>query len=192
MAFLTYWNGIGAVSLRLKARDSTRTDNGGLTGVTNASAGLRISAIADNESASTSYTQAGGTIDTITTLGTWVAPTAGHCRLKLVDDVKHPGLLEVQFENSRWAVGGARYLIVTILGVANMTQEDHIVQLPSVNLFDSTNGARSRIEQIWASTAGKVSGAGSGTETFLGFDGATAVLTITVDSVGNRTAIVYG
>lgn len=48
------------------------------------------------------------------------------------------------------------------------------------------------IEYMAASIAGKVSGAGSGTEVFKGLDGATTRLTITCDSVGNRTAITYG
>lgn len=48
------------------------------------------------------------------------------------------------------------------------------------------------LQYIAASTAGKVSGAGTGTETFLGLDAATTRLTITVDSSGNRTAVTYG
>lgn len=47
------------------------------------------------------------------------------------------------------------------------------------------------LQYIAASTAGEVSGAGTGTEIFLGLDKSTTRLTITVDSVGNRTAITY-
>ena len=47
------------------------------------------------------------------------------------------------------------------------------------------------LEYIAASACGKVSGAGTATETFLGIDGATTRLTITVDASGNRTAITY-
>ena len=46
------------------------------------------------------------------------------------------------------------------------------------------------IRHIGAMTAGKLSGAGSGTETYLAFDGTTAV-TMTLDSSNNRTAVVY-
>ena len=42
-----------------------------------------------------------------------------------------------------------------------------------------------------APMAGKVSGAGTGTETFLGLDGTTPRVTATVDESGNRTAITY-
>lgn len=49
-----------------------------------------------------------------------------------------------------------------------------------------------KMEYIVAAVAGKVSGAGSGTEVFLGNDGSTTVLTNTVDAAGNRSAITYG
>ena len=45
---------------------------------------------------------------------------------------------------------------------------------------------------IAAAVAGRVSGAGTGTETFLGMDEATTRLTVTVDSDGNRSDIAYG
>ena len=47
------------------------------------------------------------------------------------------------------------------------------------------------IEIIAASAIGRVSGAQSGTETFLGLDQATTRAVVTVDQDGNRTAIVY-
>lgn len=46
------------------------------------------------------------------------------------------------------------------------------------------------LRYIAATTAGKVSGAGTGTETFVGLDGSTNRLQATVSS-GNRTAISY-
>ena len=45
---------------------------------------------------------------------------------------------------------------------------------------------------IAAAVAGRVSGAGTGTETFLGMDEATTRLTVTVDSDGNRSDVAYG
>lgn len=48
------------------------------------------------------------------------------------------------------------------------------------------------LEYIAAGVCGRVSGAGSGTEVFLGLDEATTRLTITVDSSGNRTDVTYG
>ena len=48
------------------------------------------------------------------------------------------------------------------------------------------------LQIIAALCGGKVSGAGSGTEVFVGLDGETTRATITVDNDGNRTAVVYG
>lgn len=44
---------------------------------------------------------------------------------------------------------------------------------------------------IAAGVAGKVSGAGSGTEVFVGLDGLTTRITVTADSSGNRTEVTY-
>ena len=45
---------------------------------------------------------------------------------------------------------------------------------------------------IGAVVAGKVSGASTSTEVFVGLDGATTRATVTADTDGNRTAVVYG
>ena len=50
---------------------------------------------------------------------------------------------------------------------------------------------RQAISYIGAVAAGKASGAGSGSETFVGLDGATDRVGVTVDDDGNRTAISY-
>ena len=50
---------------------------------------------------------------------------------------------------------------------------------------------RAALRRIGAVAAGKISGAGSGTEVFLGLDGATTRVTVTVDGSGNRSAVAY-
>jgi len=47
------------------------------------------------------------------------------------------------------------------------------------------------LEIIAALCAGKISGAGTGIEIFVGLDGLTVRATVTVDAVGNRTDVVY-
>lgn len=47
------------------------------------------------------------------------------------------------------------------------------------------------LQIIAATTSGKVSGAGTGTETFVGLNGSTTRAITTVDSSGNRTAVSY-
>lgn len=48
------------------------------------------------------------------------------------------------------------------------------------------------LQIIAATTAGELSGAGSGTEVFVGLDGLTTRVTVTLDGSNNRTGIVYG
>ena len=47
------------------------------------------------------------------------------------------------------------------------------------------------LQIIAAACAGKISGAGTGTEVFVGLDAATTRATVTVDASGNRTAVSY-
>jgi hypothetical protein len=136
---LDYKLGQTSVILRVKLRNSTSGSGAGLTGLTNASSGLVIAAIADNEATTTAYTQAGSTIDTIATLGTYAAPTATHCRLKEVDATNHPGVYEIQFENSRLAVSSAKSLLVSISGATNLAQCDFLVPLRQVDPYSATS-----------------------------------------------------
>jgi len=91
-----------------------------LTGLSSASAGLILSTIADNEASATAYTQAGSSIEGITTLGTYEAPTATKCRFKEVDSTNHPGLYEIHLADARFAVASAKGLTLSLSGVAGM------------------------------------------------------------------------
>ena len=90
----TFKNGQGSIIIRAKLLDSSSTTGAGLTGLLFSSTGLIISTIADNEATATAYTAAGSTTETITTLGTYAAPTATKCRFKEVDATNHKGLYE--------------------------------------------------------------------------------------------------
>jgi hypothetical protein len=107
-------NGQTSIVLRVKLLDSSSTTGAGLTGLTSASASLIISTIADNEATATAYTQAGSTIESITTLGTFAAPTATKCRFKEVDATNHKGIYEFQFADARFAVSSAKSLLVSV------------------------------------------------------------------------------
>lgn len=112
------------------------TTGQGLTGLTSASSGLIISTIADNEATATTYTAAGSTIETITTLGTFAAPTATKCRFKEVDATNHKGLYEFQFADARFAVASARRLIISVTGATNLLDTDYEIQLVQFNPYD--------------------------------------------------------
>lgn len=107
-------NGWTGGILRFMLMDNTSTSGGGLTGLAITETTLVISVIADVEASTTVYSQASGTIDTITTLGTYAAPATNHCRFKEVDSTNHPGMYELQLLNSRFSVANAGYLIVTV------------------------------------------------------------------------------
>jgi hypothetical protein len=122
-------NGQTSVVLRFKLLDSSSSVGAGLTGLTSASSGLIISTIADNEASATAYTVAGSTIESITTLGTFATPTATKCRFKEVDSTNHKGIYEFQFADARFAVSGAKSLLVSVLGATNLVQADFVVPL---------------------------------------------------------------
>lgn len=122
-------NGITSVILRFFLPDSASTTGAGKTALDHTAAGLIISTIASNEATPTVYTSTGSTVETITTLGTFAAPTATKCRFKKVDDTNHPGIYELQLADARFAVSNARNLLITILatGVAPVHAEIELV-----------------------------------------------------------------
>jgi hypothetical protein len=120
-----YKLGKTSVILRVFLPDSASTVGAGKTALDHTAAGLIISTIAENEASSTTYTSAGSTVEAVTTLGTFAAPTATKCRFKKVDDTNHPGIYEIQIADARWAVTSARSLFITIqaTGVAQTMVE---------------------------------------------------------------------
>jgi hypothetical protein len=131
---IDFKTGATGIVLRLKVL-STATPGTGLTGLTGASTGLVISTIADAEAAATVYTAAASTIAAVATLGAYVAPTAGQCNFAQVDATNHPGVYELQLANGRFAVAGAKSLLVSLHGAANMADCDFVVPLRGYDPF---------------------------------------------------------
>ncbi len=134
---ISYQRGQGSIVLRVKILDSSATTGAGKTGLTSSSSGLIISTIADNESSATAYTQAGSTIETITTLGTYAAPTATKCRFKEVDATNHKGIYEIQIADARFAVSSAKSLLISLSGVTGAAETDAVVPLTDINPYDA-------------------------------------------------------
>lgn len=126
---LSFAHSATSVILRVKLLDSTVSTGAGKTGLTYSSSGLVVSTIANNEAAATAYTQAGSTIEDITTLGTYASPTATKCRFKEVSSTNHPGVYEIHLADARLAVSSAKYLVVSIHGATGLAQCDFVVQL---------------------------------------------------------------
>ena len=143
-----------SVIVRVKILDSTATTGAGKTGLTSASTGLIISTIADSEAAATTYTVAASNVETITTLGTYSAPTASKCRFKEVDATNHPGVYELQFADARFSISGSKSLLVSILGATGAAQCDAVIPLPVVDLFNGVRAGLTALPNAAADAAG--------------------------------------
>lgn len=137
---ISYKNGQTSVVLRVVLRDSSVTTGAGLTGLTFSSSGLKIATIADNEATATTYSVAGSTIETISTLGTFATPTATKCRFKEVDATNMPGVYELQLDNTRFAVSSAKSLIVSISGATNLAQTNLLIPLQQQDPYTAKLG----------------------------------------------------
>jgi len=63
--------------------------------------------------------------------------------------------------------------------------------LGRINGIETGVTPKQALQRIGAIAGGRISGAGTGTEVFLGLDGLTTRVTVTVDSSGNRSTVVY-
>jgi len=158
---LLHKNGVTSVILRVKLLDSASLVGAGKTGLTSASAGLIISTIASNEAAATSYTAAGNTIEAVGTLGTFAPPTDTKCRFKEANATNHPGLYELQIADARFAVAGARHLIVSIQATG-VVQCDVEIELTSLDLFDAVRGGLTALPNVASGSAGAIPTTGTG------------------------------
>ena len=132
-----YKRGQGSIVLRIKILNSSVATGAGLTGLSSTSSGLIISTIADNEATATAYTVAASNVETVTTLGTFAAPTAGKCRFREVDSTNHKGVYEIQLADARYAVSNAKSLLVSVLGATNAAETDVVIPLRDLDPFSS-------------------------------------------------------
>lgn len=135
---ISYKLGQSSVVLRVKLR-STTSPYPGATALTNASSGLRIAVVADNEATATAYTSAASNVETIATLGTYAAPTSGKCRFKEVDATNHPGLYEIQVADARFAVSSSKSVVISITGLSGVFECDALIPLLSYNPYNGAN-----------------------------------------------------
>lgn len=140
--------------IRVFIPDSSQTDGRGLTGLSHTSSGLIISTITNNEASATAYTQAGSTIESITTLGTYEAPTATKCRFKEIDSTNHPGLYEIHLANARFSISSAKSLIGHIHGATNCAPTLFEVQLTAIDFTDAVRCGLSALPNASAGANG--------------------------------------
>jgi hypothetical protein len=123
-------NGQTSYIFNINLLDSASNTGGGKTGLTNATSGLLISTIADNEAAATVYT-GNSTIQTIAAIGNYAAPSASNCRFIQVDSTNHPGLYQIQLADARYAVASAKVLYFCISGAAGLVPRHFAIPLLS-------------------------------------------------------------
>jgi hypothetical protein len=121
--------GLLTPTINFKVRDAVANTGAGKTGLSGSSSGLIISTITDVEATAVTYTQSGSLIDSITTIGTYVIPTATHCRLKAVDATNNPGLYQLMLDPGRFSVANSKELNITVSGVTNYAQTDIKIRL---------------------------------------------------------------
>jgi len=148
--------------LRVFLQDSAVTTGAGKTGLTSSSSGLIISTIADVEATATTYTSAATNVETITTLGTFAAPTAGKCRFKEVDATNFPGVYEIQIADARFNVSNSTQLLVSVqcTGVAPVFAE---YQFILVDLLDTVRAGLTALPNVASGSAGAIITSGTGT-----------------------------
>jgi hypothetical protein len=188
---ISYKLGQDSIILRVKIPDSSKTDNSGVIGLTSSTSGLSIATAADNEATSTTYS--GSNLETITTLGTYAAPTSGKCRFKEFDSTNHPGIYEIQIADARFSVSNSKSILITIKAItaSNVAQVDvliPLVQLDPYNLYDGYSLPQ-LIALIAAATIAKCSGLPTSPATIRSVNDTANRIVTAFDSNNNRTSV---
>ena len=150
--------------VRVFISNSSVTTGAGLTGLTNASAGLSIYCIPNNAAGSSgyAYTASGSLIETITTCGTYAAPSASKCRFKELDATYAPGWYELQFLNSVYATASATALVIHGFGATNMRPFTVIQPLVGYDPNDSVRMGMTALPNAAAEASGGLYTRGTG------------------------------
>lgn len=151
---ISYKRGQGSIIIRVKILDSSVSTGAGKTGLAYNTSGLLISTIADNEATATVYSNASSTTETISTLGTFSAPTATKCRFKEVDSTNHKGVYELQFADARFSVSSAKSLLVSISGPTNAAETDFVIPLTDMDPYDSVRAGLTALPNAAANANG--------------------------------------
>lgn len=110
--------------------DSTLTTGGGKTGLTHNSAGLKIAVIRPGEAAPTKYLQSAGSIEDITTLGTYQAPSTNKVRFKEIDATDMQGWYEIHWPDALFnTTSSRRSLGGMISGATGVAPTPFLIQL---------------------------------------------------------------
>ena len=122
--------GATAVVLHLFLPDASSSQGAGRTGVGPATNGLVVALIRPGDAGPVAYTSATGTIEPISALGTWVAPTEGRCRWRELEATLLPGWYELQLPNTWFDTTGDRRSVAGMVwGPAGVVPTPFQIQL---------------------------------------------------------------
>jgi hypothetical protein len=122
--------GATAVVLHLFLPDASSSQGAGRTGVGPATTGLVVALIRPGDAGPVAYTSATGTIEPISALGTWVAPTEGRCRWRELEATLLPGWYELQLPNTWFDTTGDRRSVAGMVwGPAGVVPTPFQIQL---------------------------------------------------------------
>ena len=149
--------------IRVFIPNSASTTGAGLTGLTSSSAGLCINVIRELDATPTLYKQSASNIETISTLGTYAAPTSSKCRFKEVDATELPGIYEIHFAQALFGTGDAsRFISGLIFGATNVLPTAFEIQLDAFDSQDSVRGGLTALPNAAAEAAGGLYTRGTG------------------------------
>lgn len=139
--------------VRVFLQDSTVTTGAGKTGVVRTQTDLKINVIRELSAASTNYV--GGTsIEDITTLGTYAAPTSANCRFKEIDSTNLPGWYEIHLEQSAGGTADASRVLSGMVRATSVAPCPFEIQLEAVNRQDSVRSGMTSLPNAAADAAG--------------------------------------
>lgn len=155
--------------VRVFIPDNTSIKGAGLTGLTNASTNLSIGFSRAFDNGYTTYT--GANIETITTIGTYQAPSSSSkVRIKAVDATNSPGEYELHFHDSATIFGAgdnSQHVTINIIEVttAVLNIGPNLVMIPLVpwNAQDAVRMGLTALPNAAAGASGGLpTGDGSG------------------------------
>jgi hypothetical protein len=125
---------------------------------------------------------AASNVETITTNGTYSAPTASKCRFKEVDSTNHKGVYEIQIADARYNVSSAKSLLISISGATNAAETDVVIPLRDLDPYDAVRAGLTSLPNVASGSAGAIITSGTGTAQLSVSSGA-----VTAGTVSDKT-----
>lgn len=152
--------------IRVFIGNSSVTTGAGLTGLTSSSAGLTIALLHNNANNTSDfshlYLQASSTIEAVSTIGTYSAPTATKCRFGEVSATYLPGWYEIHFPNTAWSFASAKYAMVSVWGATNARPATFLIPLVQYDPYDSVRMGMTSLPNAAAEASGGLYTRGTG------------------------------